>query len=58
MIHIKKLSRPNKRSGRVLISGDTTRVRGVQITNTNPFTVYVDPHKPKSAKRQRRKVRT
>lgn len=42
MIAIKRLSRPNKRSGFALEPGETTEVRGMTITNTNAFIVYVD----------------
>ena len=45
MIYIKKLKRPNKRSGYPLKSGDVTTIRGVLIRNNNPFTVYVDKFK-------------
>lgn len=42
MIFVKKLKFPKRKSGFKLPSGETTEVRGLTITNTNSFAVYVD----------------
>jgi len=53
MISIKKLSRPMKKSGFALPSGETTEIRGMTIVNRNKFTVYVDKFsKRKAAKKK------
>lgn len=44
MINIKKLKRPNKKSGYELKPGGTTLVRGLVIVNKNSFSVYVDKY--------------
>lgn len=56
MIKIHKLKQPNKHSGYPLGPGQTTEVRGMQITNMNDFLVHVDkftrkPWKPKKKKK-------
>jgi hypothetical protein len=53
MIKIQKLVRPYRTSGYALPPGETTEVRGLTVTNTNGFTVYVDKftrRKPRRAK--------
>lgn len=52
MIFIKKLKRPNKRSGYRLDPKKTTVVRGLTIVNRNDFTVWVDKYTPKKKKRR------
>lgn len=42
MLNIKKLKRPNKRSGHKLKPGARTFVRGIIIVNQNEFPVWVD----------------
>lgn len=42
MINVKRLARPNKRSGHELKPGGTTTVKGIVLTNKNKFCVYVD----------------
>lgn len=54
MIYIKKLKRPNKRSGYRLISGATTKVRGMVITNARRDDVYIDKFTPKKRKAKRK----
>lgn len=46
MLMIKKLKRPLRKSGYPLASGETTEVRGLTITNTNKFTIYIDKWTP------------
>jgi hypothetical protein len=47
VINIKKLKRPNKKSGFALESGETTEIRGLTIVNRNSFPVYVDKYTTK-----------
>lgn len=42
MIKIQKLIRVGKKSGFELPAGETTEIRGMTITNTNKYSVYVD----------------
>lgn len=55
MIRIQKLKRPTKRSGYVLRQGETTKVRGLTITNVSAGKVYVDKwtatHQKKASKK-------
>ena len=53
MIQIKKLKRPNKRSGKILKPGEVSEQRafGVEIVNTGKTPVYVDRVKEKKLKR-------
>lgn len=55
MLKIQKLVKPNKRSGHPLASGQNTKVRGLVITNTNSYTVYVDKFTRKVSKKKRKK---
>lgn len=59
MISIKRLNRPTRRSGNALAPLTTTKVRGLTITNTNKFSVYVDKftRKPLKAKRKTKGVK-
>ncbi len=52
MLRIHRPKRMTKRSGYELTPGNTTEVRGLTITNTNKFSVYVDKF---TAKRKVRK---
>ncbi len=56
MVRIQRLRRPNKHSGYALLSGETTELRGLVVTNKNPFTVRVDKftRKPWSKKSKKR----
>lgn len=51
MINIKKLKRPNKRSGYALPPKGQTTVRGMDIVNMNDFTVYIDKYTPRRKKK-------
>lgn len=42
MIRVQKLKRPTKRSGYLLKQGETTKVRGLTITNVSAGPVWVD----------------
>lgn len=50
MVKIQKLKRVTKRSGYELASGETTEVRGLTITNTNKYSVFVDKFTKKKKK--------
>lgn len=52
MLTLKKLKRPNKRSGFKLPPGETTEIRGVTIVNRNSFAIYVDKFTPKKKKKR------
>ena len=52
VIRISKFQRPNKKSGHPLEPNYSTKVKGVVITNTNAFTIYVDRVRPKKAKKK------
>lgn len=54
MIRIQRLKKPTKRSGHELKPLATTKVKGVTITNTNSFSVWVDKfaRKPRKIKRK------
>lgn len=53
MINIKKLKRPRKKSGYPLEQGESTKVRGLQITNLTAGTVYVDKYTPKKPRKKK-----
>lgn len=55
MIRIQKLKQPNILSGKRLNSGESLNIRGVTITNNNPFTLYVDTYKRKSTYKPKRR---
>ena len=42
MIRIQKLKEPKKTSGKKLESGQTIKISGIEIKNSNKFVVYVD----------------
>lgn len=44
MLRIQRLVHPTHRSGYKLEPGKTTKVRGLAITNTNKFPIYVDKY--------------
>lgn len=54
MIRIQRLKKPTKRSGNELKPLASTKVKGVTITNTNSFSVWVDRYtrKPRKVKRK------
>jgi hypothetical protein len=52
VVKILKLSRPNKRSGFELASGETTEIRGVTIVNRNKFSIFIDKFTPHYKKRK------
>lgn len=59
MVKIHKLKQPNKHSGNALQPGKTTEVKGLVITNKNPFVVHVDkftrkPWKPSKAAKKKK----
>ena len=54
MIRIQKLKRPTRRSGNELKPLATTKVKGVTITNTNSFSVWVDKFERKLRKIKRK----
>lgn len=55
MLKIQKLVKPSKHSGYRLEPGETTKVRGFTIVNTNRFAVYVDKWQRKKIKPRRKK---
>ena len=54
MIRIQKLSQPRKTSGHLLGPNKSTKVKGIVITNTNSFGVYVDRFQRKKAKSKKK----
>lgn len=46
MINVRRLKRPNRKSGHPLEPGKSTFVRGVKITNTTKDVIYVDKFTP------------
>lgn len=52
MIKIQKLDRANKRSGHELAPNFSTKVKGVVITNTNSYSVWVDRQAPRRRKKK------
>ena len=53
MIRIQRLNRPTKRSGHELKPLATTKMKGMTITNTNSFSVYVDKFERKPARKKK-----
>lgn len=51
MIRIQKLKQPKKTSGSKIAPGDTFKIRGIEIKNTNKFDLYVDTYKRLPAKK-------
>lgn len=54
MIHIKRLKRPNKKSGKLLMPGKVSQWKdfGIKIVNTGKDMLWVDSYTPKRKKRK------
>lgn len=56
MLDIKKLVKPNKRSGFNLPVGESTKIRGLVVTNVSAGPrIFVDKYTPKKRKARRKK---
>ena len=44
MIRIQKLKQPKKTSGKKIGPGETLKIRGLEIKNTNKFDLWVDTY--------------
>lgn len=60
MIRIQKLKQPKVSSGKEIAPGATLKMRGLEITNTNKFSLWADsydrkPYKPKKKKKEGKK---
>lgn len=53
MIRIQRLNRATRRSGHELKPLATTKMKGMTITNTNNFSVYVDKFQRKPARKKK-----